>query len=194
MIGGISPISGYVGFPGYIPYQNRIAGNTGVGGASFSGAAESAVPGVSKTRPGEEVTGVQQAKEDNKKATTVGKADASKECQTCKNRKYQDGSDENVSFKSPQKISPQAAASRVRGHEQEHVNNAFKKAAGMKEGKVIQASVSMKMEICPECGKPYIAGGETTTKIAYKKDNPYARNQKSAQQEATSGKNIDMAV
>ena len=34
-----------------------------------------------------------------------------KECQTCKNRKYQDGSDEaNVSFKTAQHISPEAAS------------------------------------------------------------------------------------
>ena len=34
-------------------------------------------------------------------AKSTGAADGSKgECQTCKNRKYQDGSNENVSFKS----------------------------------------------------------------------------------------------
>ena len=38
-----------------------------------------------------------------------------KECQTCKNRKYVDGSDEaNVSFKSAAHVSPQAASSAVR--------------------------------------------------------------------------------
>ena len=44
------------------------------------------------------------------------------ECQTCKNRKYQDGSDDpGVSFKTASKIAPETAASVVRGHEMEHV-------------------------------------------------------------------------
>lgn len=115
------------------------------------------------------------------------------ECQTCKNRKYVDGSDEMVSFKSPAKMSPGRAAAGVRAHEQEHVSNAFKKAAE-DDGKVLQASVALKTAICPECGRAYIAGGTTTTKIAYKKDDPYSENLKSAQQEAATGNNIDIAV
>ena len=115
------------------------------------------------------------------------------ECQTCKNRKYVDGSDEMVSFKSPAKMSPGRAAAGVRAHEQEHVNNAFEKAAKA-DGKVLQASVALKTAICPECGRAYIAGGTTTTKIAYKKDDPYSENQKSMQQEAATGNNIDIAV
>ncbi len=115
------------------------------------------------------------------------------ECQTCKNRKYVDGSDEMVSFKSPAKMSPGRAAAGVRAHEQEHVSNAFEKAA-KDDGKVLQASVALKMAICPECGRAYIAGGTTTTKIAYKKDDPYSENQKSLQQEAATGNNVDIAV
>ena len=42
-------------------------------------------------------------------AKSTGVAEGSKgECQTCKNRKYQDGSNENVSFKSASHISPPA--------------------------------------------------------------------------------------
>lgn len=115
------------------------------------------------------------------------------ECQTCKNRKYVDGSDEMVSFKAPAKMSPERAASGVRAHEQEHVNNAYGEAAS-KGGKVLQASVSLKMAICPECGRSYIAGGTTTTKIAYDKENPYSRNQQELQREAATGNNIDLAV
>ena len=88
------------------------------------------------------------------------------ECETCKNRKYQDGSDEMVSFKSAAHISPDAAASRVRGHEQEHVTNAYDKAKE-NDGKVIMASVSIKTAVCPECGRVYVAGGETRTSISY---------------------------
>ncbi|MGN1146192.1 MAG: hypothetical protein ACI4R5_07060, partial [Acetatifactor sp.] len=47
------------------------------------------------------------------------------ECQTCKKRKYQDGSDEMVSFKSAAHISPESAGTAVRAHEQEHVRNAY---------------------------------------------------------------------
>ncbi len=115
------------------------------------------------------------------------------ECQTCKNRKYVDGSDEMVSFKSPAKMSPGRAAAGVRAHEQEHVNNAFEKAA-KDGGKVLQASVALKTAICPECGRAYIAGGTTTTKIAYKEDDPYSENQKAMQQEAATGNNVDIAV
>ncbi|MCM1122435.1 MAG: hypothetical protein NC416_07625, partial [Eubacterium sp.] len=59
----------------------------------------------------------------------AGKKSSPAECQTCRERKYQDGSDEDVSFKSAAHIDPNAAASRVRSHEQEHVSNAYKKAA-----------------------------------------------------------------
>ncbi len=85
------------------------------------------------------------------------------ECQTCENRRYQDGSDDpGVSFKSATKISPEAAASAVRGHEMEHVYRNQAKAA--REGKeVVSQSVRIKSAICPECGKSYVAGGETRT-------------------------------
>ncbi|WP_051656845.1 hypothetical protein [Butyrivibrio sp. AE3004] len=107
------------------------------------------------------------------------------ECETCKNRKYIDGSNENVSFKSAAHISPEAAPSRVRGHEQEHVANAFKKAEEG-NGKVLQASVKIQTAVCPECGRTYVSGGLTTTKIMYKNENnPYTKNRKSA--DAASG-------
>lgn len=115
------------------------------------------------------------------------------ECQTCKNRKYVDGSDEMVSFKSPTKISPSAVGASVMSHEREHVANAYNKAE-TGNGKVLQASIAIKTAICPECGKSYVAGGTTTTKIAYPKDNPYGDNLKSAQRDALVGANVDAAV
>ena len=115
-------------------------------------------------------------------------------CETCKNRKYQDGSDEMVSFKSAAHISPEASASRVRAHEQEHVSNAYKKAA-QGNGKVLAANVTLKTAICPECGRSYTAGGTTTTKISYSDEsNPYQQNKKSADAAAFIGKNLDLAV
>ena len=116
------------------------------------------------------------------------------ECQTCANRKYQDGSDEMVSFKSAQHISPQASASRVMSHEMEHVSNAYKKAA-QGNGKVLQASVSLKTAICPECGRAYVAGGVTNTTIKYSNEkNPYIENLKKAQSEAATGNSIDLKI
>ncbi len=115
------------------------------------------------------------------------------ECETCKNRKYQDGSDEMVSFKSPSHISPNAAAAAVMGHEQEHVSNAYKKAA-LKNGKVLQASVSIKTSVCPECGRSYVSGGETRTQIKYyNEDNPYQKDLKLQDAAKYKGMNVNLA-
>ncbi len=123
-----------------------------------------------------------------------GRKSSPAECQTCKNRKYQDGSDEMVSFKSAAHISPEASASRVRAHEQEHVNNAFTKAA-KGGGKVLAATVTLKTAICPECGRSYVAGGTTSTKIKYpNENNPYTKNRKSADAASLIGQNLDIAV
>lgn len=112
------------------------------------------------------------------------------ECQTCKNRRYQDASDEMVSFKTPGKISPGESYAKVMGHEQEHVSNA--RAEGSKANKdLVSASVSLKTAICPECGRSYVAGGTTRTVMkTYGKD-PYSQNQKSFESEATKGNRID---
>ena len=124
-----------------------------------------------------------------------GRKSSPAECQTCKERKYQDGSDEMVSFKSAAHISPEASASTVRAHEQEHVSNAYKKAA-KGGGKVISANVSLQRAICPECGRSYVSGGTTSTKISYPNEqtNPYAKNKKAADASVLIGSNIDLAV
>ena len=122
------------------------------------------------------------------------KPDGTEECQTCKNRKYQDGSDEMVSFKSAAHISPAAAASVVRSHEQEHVSNAYAKASPG-NGKVLRASVTLHTAICPECGRSYISGGTTNTQIKYyNEENPYQQELKSADRARYSGRHIDAAV
>ncbi len=116
------------------------------------------------------------------------------ECQTCKHRKYKDGSDEgNVSFKSAAHISPQQAASKVMAHEQEHVSNAYNKAA-TKNGKVINASVTLKTAVCPECGRNYVSGGVTHTAIKYQKESHYSLNQKSNDYGSLAGNNVDFEV
>ncbi len=116
------------------------------------------------------------------------------ECETCKKRKYVDGSDEMVSFKSPAHISPQNAASAVRSHEQEHVSNAYSKAAA-DNGKVIRASVSIHTSICPECGRSYVSGGTTHTQIKYyNEENPYQQDLKATDEAKYKGMNTDLTV
>lgn len=92
------------------------------------------------------------------------------ECQTCKNRKYQDGSDDpGVSFKTASKITGSAEAA-VRNHEYEHVYR--NRAKADREGEeIVSQSVVIKHGICPECGKVYVEGGETTTVTRKKTDN-----------------------
>lgn len=133
--------------------------------------------------------GINTGEESGKSAKEPGE-----ECQTCKNRKYKDGSDEMVSFKSPAHISPEKAASAVRAHEQEHVTNAYSKAA-TNNGKVISASVSIQTSICPECGRSYVSGGTTRTQIKYyNEENPYQQDLKLADQIKYKGMNADYAV
>ena len=88
------------------------------------------------------------------------------ECQTCKNRTYQDGSDDpGVSFKSPTHIAPENAAAAVSSHEQEHVVR--EQSSAQAEGrKVIAQSVQIYTSVCPECGRSYVSGGRTKTTTA----------------------------
>lgn len=112
------------------------------------------------------------------------------ECTTCQNRRYQDGSDEMVSFKTPGKISAEESFAKVSAHEQEHVTNAI--AEGNEPGKkLISANVSLKTAMCPECGKAYIAGGTTRTMMKTYGEDPFSQNMKAFEQEATKGNNID---
>ena len=112
------------------------------------------------------------------------------ECETCKNRRYQDGSDEMVSFKTPGKISAGESFAKVSAHEQEHVTNAI--AEGSKPGKeLISANVSLKTAMCPECGRAYVAGGTTRTMMKTYGEDPFSQNQKAFEAEATKGNNID---
>lgn len=147
-------------------------------------------PGVTNVSP----TGANTGVDTTGKVETSGGAKGATECQTCENRKYQDGSNEMVSFKSAQHISPMASASRVRAHEQEHVSNAFTKAS-QDNGKVLQASVTLKTAVCPECGRTYVAGGETRTKIKYEnEENPYVEQLKKIQGDALRGQNFDVSI
>lgn len=121
-----------------------------------------------------------------------GGKSATGECQTCKNRMYQDGSDEMVSFKAAGHIDPDNAASVVMSHEQEHVSNAYQKAE-LGNGEVIQANVRLNTAICPECGRSYISGGVTSTQIRYyNEDNPYQKDLKSTDAAKYRGASVDI--
>ena len=134
-------------------------------------------------------SGIAGADDASKKPGTKPSAE---ECETCKKRKYKDGSDEMVSFKSAAHIAPGASGAVVRGHEQEHVSNAYKKAAA-KGGKVLQASVAIHTSVCPECGRSYVSGGTTSTQIKYyNEDNPYQQDLKKQDAAKYSGMNVDI--
>ena len=116
-------------------------------------------------------------------AESVQKALEEGECQTCKERKYQDGSDDpGVSFKTPTNVDPDMAASAVRGHEMEHVYREQAKAQ-REDRKVVSQSVTYHTAICPECGKAYVSGGTTRTVTAAKSE-PQAEDQQSGQNQA----------
>ena len=117
------------------------------------------------------------------------------ECETCKRRKYQDGSDEMVSFKAAGHIDPGNAASVVMSHEQEHVSNAYQKAREG-NGEVVRATVQLKTAICPECGRTYVSGGETRTQIRYYNEtNPYQQDMKESDADNKyRGANVDIAA
>jgi hypothetical protein len=126
---------------------------------------------------------------DDKKALGTDKVKPS-ECQTCKSRKYVDKSNDNVSYKTPTHISPSASYGAVSAHEQEHVSNAI--SEGSKEGnQLISTSVSLKVEVCPECGTPYVSGGLTTTQMQYTKSNPYESSRKSMEASFLKGMYVD---
>ena len=117
------------------------------------------------------------------------------DCQTCRERKYQDGSNESdVSFKAPGHIAPQASAATVMAHEQQHVSNAYQKAAE-KQGRVVSCSVSLHTAVCPECGTVYVSGGTTSTAISYPNEsNPYQQNKKAQDAIRLKGANINYAA
>ena len=98
-------MTGIYGIGNYNNYS--LTGNYGYGYSAGS---------VSSAQPEEKGVVWNPGKSDVEKP---GRKSSPAECETCKNRKYQDGSNEMVSFKSASHISPQASSSRVRAHEQE---------------------------------------------------------------------------
>ena len=88
----------------------------------------------------------------------------SEPCRECAERRYQDGSnDMGVSFQTPTNVAPEAAASLVRAHEQEHVSRSH--AEGREKNMNVTTSVTVHTSICPECKKIYVSGGTTYTRM-----------------------------
>lgn len=168
-----------IGISAYGPYGGAYYGASMYGNAALSGTQ----PGQGPILNSGESTQV-----------SPGRKSSPAECETCRERKYQDGSDEMVSFKSAAHISPEASASRVMAHEQEHVANAYTKAA-QKGGQVISANVTLRTAVCPECGRSYVAGGETATQIKYTNEkNPYQKQLKAQDAVGLRGKNVDLSA
>jgi uncharacterized Zn finger protein (UPF0148 family) len=121
------------------------------------------------------------------------------ECETCKKRKYKDGSDDpGVSYKSASHISTAQSASKVMSHEMEHYRRETSQAEQNDE-KITSISVSTSMAICPECGKRYTSGGETrVTKrkdVQKESENNYFKNKTFDENIGKYfGKNVDVAL
>jgi hypothetical protein len=178
MIMTIGATSTYGLYPGYGSYSNMGRNTTN----NISG---------DDSKSTDKTQGINTDSDEVKKP---GRRSSPEDCQTCKERKYQDGSDENVSFKSASHISPESAAATVRAHENEHVSNAYNKAA-QKNGEVVNSSVTIHTSICPECGRTYVSGGTTNSTIKYSNEsNPYVQEQKSRDAASVIGANIDYAA
>lgn len=185
----IMNIGGYQGGYAFSPYGNL---STSYEKGTTPSAASEFNPNKDNMNP----LGINQDKEDSSKAgKRFGLKDPNEECETCEKRKYQDGSDEhNVSFKAAAHIDPNAAASAVRAHENQHVSNAYKKAA-QDNGKVLRASVTLHTSICPECGRSYVSGGTTNTQIKYyNEENPYQKDLKQTDGLKYTGMNVDLTA
>lgn len=85
------------------------------------------------------------------------------QCEKCRARRYQDGSnDSRVSFQMPTVMDPVKAKARVMSHEMEHVRSEQHKAK--RENKVVVSqSVRIMNDRCEECGRNYVKGGFTRT-------------------------------
>lgn len=153
---------------------------------------------VYNTNPVSPVTGSERVTRGTEGVTDTGKGKKVEkgECQTCKNRKYVDGSNEgDVSFKTPGHIAPESSAATVMSHEQEHVANAI--AKGNEKGKeLVSATVTLHTSVCPECGRVYVSGGTTHTVIRSTSEpsNPYVQLQQNMNRNLLAGMNFDMSA
>jgi len=85
------------------------------------------------------------------------------ECKTCASRRYVDKSDDpSVSYQTPTNISASMSTAAVASHENEHVSN--ERAKADRDGReIINQTVNLTYDCCPECGRTYVSGGTTRT-------------------------------
>lgn len=205
---GQYPLNGYASVPNsYMGGVAAQAAGSSVGqaagavGAGVTGAAAAAVGAAGAAGAG--TMGVASAAAGGEQAGTGGrgygtadlkalKRTGAVECQTCRNRTYQDGSnDPGVSFKAPGHIDPTSSGAVVASHEQEHVSNEKANAAATGR-RVVSQSVRLFTAVCPECGRVYVSGGETRTVTASDNSPRQASAYKSSGN--TSGKLFNAAV
>ncbi|MCL2067176.1 MAG: hypothetical protein FWG99_06890 [Treponema sp.] len=143
--------------PQNLPERNPAAsGSTGAGGLYYGPVVVDISPQARAALARDNASGVDKTSE----------VFGIEGCQTCKNRKYVDKSnDPSVSFQSPTHISPGQAASAVMSHEREHVTNEQARAE-REDRRVISQTVSLSTSVCPECGRIYVSGGVTRTLTA----------------------------
>ena len=85
------------------------------------------------------------------------------QCEKCRSRRYQDGSnDSRVSFQMPTVMDPVKARTKVMSHEMEHVRSEQHKAK-QEDKVVVSQSVRIMNDRCEECGRNYVKGGFTRT-------------------------------
>lgn len=167
---------------GRIQYLNEDELNGLMNKVAGGGEAAMKLPAEEAAEVDKAASAVEQAEGNESAEETESPAEVMEEgeCQTCKERKYQDGSnDPGVSFKTPTNIAPEQAATAVRGHEMEHVVREQAKAE-REDRQVVQQSVTLHNEICPECGDVYISGGTTRT-VTRANSAEDAQNQKNQQ-------------
>ena len=116
------------------------------------------------------------------------------ECQTCKERKYMDQSNEgDVSFPAHTLTARGQAPALVMDHAGFLGLNGV--AEAQKQNKrLVSVSVSLKTGVCPECGKTYIAGGTTRTKMLTYRENPYDQGRKAVEGTMLRGMNFDQKL
>lgn len=104
-------------------------------------------------------------------APSTGSNSKTKECKTCKSRKYKDvSSDSGASMQTATSVAPQAAAAMVISHEQGHLHSA-EVSAQNKGREVVSSQVEIFTDVCQECGKVYVSGGKATTTTAKQSSN-----------------------
>lgn len=137
-----------------------------LGGLDITENSERSKLNIEISRCKTELSRLEKSNEDQKSEETaadIKRRFDSFECQTCKNRRYKDESDDSgVSFQTASHIDPSAAYSAVRSHENEHVarNRTHAEQHGQK---IAYQTVTIHHAICPECGRSYVSGGVTHT-------------------------------